>query len=101
MSAFRNALGALRLAGRRAAAAGQPGLTVWTAAGERELAAMGATVRDGAHRAEIGSLEIEEQLRGIVADGKITRRELAELARLTGAVHRVAEECHDLGETVK
>lgn len=101
MSAYRRVIGSFRLLRRRTAEVGHPGLSVWTDCGERAAVEVGVSVRDGAHKAELGALSIEDRLRGIMADGQVSKAELVELGRLASSAHRVAEQCHDNGEAVK
>lgn len=98
---FRQILGAFRLVRRRAVEVERPGLAIWAEAGERAAEGIGAQVRDTAHRAEVEADEVEQTLKEILADGKVTPADLQKLKRLPGRVHRVAEECHDVGEAVQ
>ncbi len=95
---MRSVRGAFALLRRRAVALRQPGLTVWTEAGDRAAAGVGAAIRDGAHRAEVGAGEVERTLAAVLADGKISPGEIKQLFAVKRQVGRVAAECHDLGE---
>lgn len=100
MSAMRRVFGALQILDRRAHEVGHPGLGIWTDTGKRAAGELQIKIRDGAHRAEIGALGIEGELRDVLADGKVTPAELRRLKTLSPRARRVAEECHDVGEVV-
>jgi hypothetical protein len=97
-TALRSILGAFRITRRRALEAGQPGITVWTDAGERAAQEVGRAVVDLAHRNECAEHEAARRLREMVADGKIDPQELAELQRLPANLEACAERDHDIGE---
>lgn len=100
MSAFRRVIGSFRMLRRRVQEVRQPGLTMWANTGEASALALQRTVRDGSHRAETRALNLEQDLRSMLADGKIDSAEFKRLAGAPGCVHTIAEQCHDLGEAV-
>ena len=93
-------LGAFRILRKRSHEVGRPGLAVWADAGERAAVAMQAKVRDESHRAEIGALSLEQELKEIIADGQITADEQRRLMMMPARLHRVAEQAHEVSEVV-
>ncbi len=95
---FRHVVGSFRIIRRRAVEVSRPGLAMWADAGERAAVGVSTRVRDTAHRAEVTAREIVAKLRRILADGKVTPKEIAELKAMVPEAERVAEHCHDTTE---
>jgi hypothetical protein len=100
MSFYRSVLGSFRILRRRAVAVGQPALRVWANTGESAAMQLSRQVLDASHRAETRALSLEQQIREMTADGKIDREEFKQLLAAVGRAHHIAEDCHDIGETV-
>lgn len=98
--AMKSIFGAFRMLRRRANELGQPGLSIWTDAGERAAGEVGAAVRDLSHRAETRSISLADEIRGMVADGSIDAAELKRLRVAPDRLRQVADDCHDIGEVV-
>lgn len=100
---FRAIFGAFRVLRRRSAEVGQPGLMVWTDAGERAARLAANTVRDAAHKDETldreAAREIAAGLAGL-ADGRVDATDLAHLAKAARLTQQSAEIAHDIGEVV-
>jgi hypothetical protein len=103
MRRLRVAFGAFRILRERAIEGARPGLAVWTDTGAAALKQVSAVVMQvdaQAHKAELGVREIEAQLREILKDGRVDDAELAVLQLAPARLHRVADECHDIGEAL-
>lgn len=96
--AARNLFGLL---GRRAREVGQPGLTVYAEAGAQVLDTVGAEIRDKAYANEQSARGLAARLKTMLADGKISPAEQAELAQAPAALERQAERSHDITEAVQ
>lgn len=101
LPSFRHVLGSLRILKRRSTELGQPGLAVWTRAGEAVAHDVSRTVSALAHQNECTQRELADRIRDIVADRKVTPQELAQLQRMPAALITGAERSHDIGEVIQ
>jgi hypothetical protein len=97
---LRQLVGILRILSIRARDLGQPGLRVWTESGARLTARIGRDVSDLAHKNEVILRDWAARIRGILADGKVTPAEVAELERVPAALTDCAERSQDISEVV-
>ena len=93
-------LGALRILDQAVRKIGQPGMTLWTSAGEKALADAASEVRDLAHRNEVTEGNLAGQIRAMLADGKIDESELRALKAVPATLVRCSERSHDITEVV-
>lgn len=99
-AAWKQIRGAFRILRRRSIEVGQPGLRIWSDAGERATEQLGNALRDTAHRAECSVVIMRTDLLEMLADGKIDATEFRRLVKMPRVMSKVADDCHDLGEVV-
>lgn len=95
---LRQVLGSLRILSRRSREVGRPGLATWADAGEAAALAVAVIVRDTAHRAELRSLSLADELDVMLADGVIDLDEQRRLTLAPARVRQIAADCHDISE---
>lgn len=98
---LRHVLGSFRVLGRRAAEVGRPALSVWTETGEQAVADVSRDVSAKAHANECAERSLVDDLKAMLADGKIDAAELNRLLRAPAVLNRCVERSHDIGEIVK
>lgn len=94
-------IGAFRILRKRAGELGQPGLRVWSDAGERAAAKVASEVSAAAHANECDESDLAQRLEQMAADGKVDAVEFKQLLRMPSRMKRCAERSHEIGEAVQ